>query len=217
MTFSAGLFVSLEGCEGCGKSTQAKILYNKLLSINIPAILTREPGGTPLGNQVRDLLKVQRNFNINPLAELFLFATARIQLVQDVIKPALFSGKVVICDRFADSTAVYQGYGRGLDLTLIESINKIATGELQPDITLLLDTSPELGLQRKRNSKDDRFERENADFHRKIRDGYLEMAQKEPVRWFVLKPGQTIEEVSKLIWQYLLPFLKHKYPDMKYD
>jgi dTMP kinase len=212
MKNSRGFFITFEGCEGCGKSTQTRLLYNKLQNDKIATVLTQEPGGTPLGNKVRSLLKVKRNIDISPLAELFLFNSCRSQLVADVINPALDSGKVVICDRFADSTLVYQGYGRGLDLKLITSVNAIATGGLEPDLTVLLDTDPELGLQRKRNSADDRFEAENIAFHRKIRDGYLNLAQKKPGRWLVVESGQTIAQISGIIWERIAPIIQNLYP-----
>jgi dTMP kinase len=212
MKNSRGFFITFEGCEGCGKSTQTRLLYNKLQNDKIATVLTQEPGGTPLGNKVRSLLKVKRNIDISPLAELFLFNSCRSQLVADVINPALDSGKVVICDRFADSTLVYQGYGRGLDLKLITSVNAIATGGLEPDLTVLLDTDPELGLQRKHNSADDRFEAENIAFHRKIRDGYLNLAQKKPGRWLVVESGQTIAQISGIIWERIAPIIQNLYP-----
>jgi dTMP kinase len=212
MTNSRGFFITFEGCEGCGKSTQTRLLNKRLHNYKIPTVLTQEPGGTPLGNKVRDLLKVKRNINISPLAELFLFVSCRSQLIADVINPALNSGKVVICDRFTDSTLVYQGYGRGLDLKLITSVNTMATGGLEPDLTVLLDTVPELGLQRKSNSADDRFEAENIAFHRKIREGYLNLAQDKPGRWLVVGSGQTIECISEIIWERLAPIIHSRYP-----
>jgi dTMP kinase len=212
MKNSRGFFITFEGCEGCGKSTQTRLLCNRLQHNKIATVLTQEPGGTSLGNKVRSLLKVKRNIDISPLAELFLFNSCRSQLVADVINPALDSGKVVICDRFADSTLVYQGYGRGLDLKLITSVNAIATGGLEPDLTVLLDTDPELGLQRKRNSADDRFEAENIAFHCKIRDGYLNLAQKKPGRWLVVESGQTIAHISDIIWDRIIPIIHSRYP-----
>jgi dTMP kinase len=212
MTKNRGLFITFEGCEGCGKSTQTRLLYDRLQTRKIPVVLTQEPGGTPLGNRVRNLLKVKRDININPLAELFLFISCRSQLVADVINPALNSGQVVICDRFTDSTLVYQGYGRGLDLKLITSVNAIATGGLEPDLTVLLDTEPGLGLRRKHNSADDRFEAENIAFHHKIREGYLKLAQEKPGRWLVVEPGQTIENVSGIIWERIAPIIHSRYP-----
>jgi len=212
MTSYPGLFITLEGCEGCGKSTQARLLYNMLRQLGLPCILTHEPGGTPLGNKIRDLLKVKRYFHIAAEAELFLFAASRFQLVSDVILPALSSGKVVVCDRFSDSTFVYQGYGRGLDLKMIEEINNLAVGGLSPDITILLDAQAEIGLGRKHNSQEDRFEAENISFHQNIRNGYLYSAQRQPERWRVIQALQPPEEVSRLVWESLLPALQNRYP-----
>jgi len=212
MTNTSGYFITFEGCEGCGKSTQSKLLYNKLVSLKIKTVITQEPGGTPLGNKVRDLLKVKSTINISPMAELLLFNSCRTQLIADVIRPALISGQVVICDRFTDSTIVYQGYGRGLDLKLVSSVNEIATGGLAPDLTVLLDTDPAQGLKRKRNSAEDRFETEDLVFHRKIREGYLDLAKKQPDRWLLVPPGGTIERTSDVIWEHISPAIHKLYP-----
>lgn len=201
------MFITFEGCEGCGKSTQARLLYTNLLGRGIPCIFTLEPGGTPLGISVRDLLKVKRDFSISPEAELMLFNACRAQLVRDVIRPALSEGKVVVCDRFSDSTVVYQGHARGLDLNRIEYINNIATGGLKPDLTLLLDTQPELGLGRKRNIESDRFDDEDITFHRKVREGYMCEVKKEPARWHVIQAHQPIDVISKVILDIVLPHL----------
>ncbi|MBN1375941.1 MAG: dTMP kinase [Dehalococcoidia bacterium] len=212
MNISHGLFITFEGCEGCGKSTHSRLLYKRLLNMKIPAILTQEPGGTPLGMKVRELLKVRGTININPMAELLLFNSCRTQLISDVINPALAAGKVVICDRFADSTVVYQGYGRGLDMKLVFTINDIATGGLEPDLTILLDTEPATGLNRKRNSTEDRFEAEGLAFHNKIRNGYLELMRKKPGRWLLIEPGMTIEQISDIIWKGISPSIDQLHP-----
>ena len=203
-----GFLITFEGGEGCGKSTQARLLYQKLQQYNIPSLLTQEPGGTPLGNKIRSVLKVKRDFTISPLSELFLFAACRSQLIQDVIGPALDAGRVVVCDRFCDSTTVYQGFGRGLDLSLIDSVNTSATGGLKPDITILLDVLPEQGLQRKRKIQQDRFDSEQLSFHRKIREGYLNLAAKEPGRWLILQSHLPINKLSQLIWEHVRPLIK---------
>jgi len=203
-----GILITFEGGEGCGKSTQARLLYQKLQQHNIPSLLTQEPGGTPLGNKIRSVLKVKRDFNISPLSELFLFAACRSQLIQDVIGPALDSGIVVVCDRFSDSTTVYQGSGRGLDLSLIDSVNTSATGGLKPDVTILLDVLPEQGLQRKRKIDRDRFDSEELSFHRRIREGYLNLAAGEPKRWLVLQAGLPIGKLSQLTWEHIHRLIK---------
>lgn len=202
-----GLFITFEGGEGCGKSTQAKVLWNKFRQQNIPVVLAHEPGGTPLGNELRRLLKREKTNSISAQAELLLFAASRAQLRNEVILPALKEGRVVICDRFSHSTSAYQGYGRGLDLDLIEMINNWATQNLKPDITILLDTPPEKGLARKRIPKD-RFELEQISFHRRVRQGYLEMAASEPERWLVIDAMLSKRKVSTIIWEKVSGLLK---------
>jgi len=194
-----GLFITFEGGEGCGKSTQSRLLLKKLEQQNIPVVLTHEPGGTALGNELRKVLKRRRGSFISPQAELFLFVASRVQLVAELIRPALEDGKVVICDRFTYSTLVYQGYGRGLDLTAIEMVNNMATGNLNPDLIILLDISPEQGLARKRSLKD-RFELEDLSFHRRLREGYLKMAAAEPDRWLVIDASLPKGKIAEIIW-----------------
>ena len=194
------LFITFEGSEGCGKSTQAKALWRKLSQLSIPTELTHEPGGTPLGNQLRRVLKRRRQDEISPLAELLLFAACRIQLVTEVIRPSLQQGKVVICDRFTDSTTAYQGYGRGLDLETIKKTNDLATQGIKPNLTILLDIPTQKGLGRKQYSTNDRFESENIAFHNKVRDGYLKLATEEPKRWLVIDATLPRARIGKIIW-----------------
>ena len=194
------LFITFEGAEGCGKSTQARVLWHKLVRRGIPAVLTYEPGGTALGNRLRYVLKRRLQDKISPLAELFLFAACRIQIVNEVIRPGLEQGKVVICDRFADSTIVYQGYGRGLNLATIEDINDLATEGIKPHLTVLLDIPARKGLSRKGSRSNDRFEAENIAFHRKVRDGYLTLAAEEPERWLVIDATLPRAEIGKIVW-----------------
>jgi len=194
-----GLFITFEGGEGCGKSTQSRLLLKKLEQRNIPVVLTHEPGGTALGNELRKVLKRRRGSFISPQAELFLFVASRAQLVAELIRPALEEGKLVICDRFTYSTLVYQGYGRGLDLTAIEMVNNMATGNLNPDLIILLDISPEQGLARKRSLKD-RFELEDLSFHRRVREGYLKVAAAEPDRWLVIDASLPKGKIAEIIW-----------------
>src|SRR4030043_439724 len=170
------LFITFEGGERGGKSVQAKALYRKLAKMAIPVLLTHEPGGTPFGRRISRWLKWAKDTNISPLTELMLFNASRAQLVNDVIQPALKSGQVVISDRYADSTIVYQGYGRGLDLAMVKAVNKAATQGLTPDLTVLLDAPVEVCFARKGTSKRDRFEQEAIAFHRKVREGYLKLA-----------------------------------------
>jgi len=194
-----GLFITFEGGEGCGKSTQSSLLLKRLEQRNIPAVLTHEPGGTALGNELRKVLKRRRGSSISPQAELFLVAASRVQLVAEVIRPALEEGKVVICDRFTYSTLVYQGYGRGLQLSFVETVNNIATQNLKPDLTILLDISPEQGLARKRSLKD-RFELEDLSFHRRVREGYLKMVAAESERWLVIDASLPKGKITEIIW-----------------
>ncbi|MCK5123588.1 MAG: dTMP kinase, partial [Dehalococcoidia bacterium] len=185
--------------EGCGKSTHSRLLLKKLEQQNIPAVLTHEPGGTALGDELRRALKKRRDSFISPQAELFIVAASRAQLVAALIRPALQEGKVVICDRFTHSTMVYQGYGRGLDFTAIQMVNNMATLNLNPDLIILLDISPEQGLARKRRLKD-RFELEGLSFHRRVREGYLKMATAEPARWLVIDASLPKGKVAEIIW-----------------
>jgi len=193
------LFITFEGGEGCGKSTQSRLLLKKLEQQGIPTILTHEPGGTALGNEIRMLLKRKQGASISPQAELFLFAASRVQLVAELVRPALQEGKAVICDRFTYSTIVYQGYGRGLDLATVGMVNTMATGNLKPDLTILLDMPSEQGLERRRSSKD-RFELEDLSFHHRVREGYLKMAAAEPDRWLLIDASLAKAKIAEIIW-----------------
>jgi dTMP kinase len=195
------LFITFEGGEGSGKSVQARSLYRRLCRLSIPAIITREPGGTPPGERIARLLKWAQDTDISPMTELLLFNASRAQLVQEVIKTGLESGNIVICDRYADSTTAYQSYGRGLDLEMVMTINNTATQGLKPDLTVLLDITVEEGHARKAGKKQDRFEREDRAFHQRLREGYLKMASEEPERWLVIDASQSKAKISKIIWQ----------------
>jgi dTMP kinase len=172
-----------------------------LTRLNIPVVLLHEPGGTPLGSRIARSLKWAREVDISPLSELLLFNASRAQLVAEVICPELAGGKVVICDRYMDSTVVYQGYGRGLDMEIVRTINSIATGGLLPDLTVLLDVPVEEGFNRKGVSIRDRFEQEDISFHRKVRDGFLELASAEPQRWLVIDAAQSRKRIAGIIWE----------------
>jgi len=195
------LFITFEGGEGSGKSVQAKALFRRLSDLAVPVLLTHEPGGTPFGERIGRWLKWAQDAEISPLTELMLFNASRAQLVAEVIKPNIKSGKVVICDRYADSTTVYQGYGRGLELAMVKATNKAATQGLKPDLTILLDIAVEKGLARKMARKQDRFEQEVAAFHHRVREGYLKLAAAEPRRWLVIDASQSRREVSDVILQ----------------
>jgi dTMP kinase len=175
--------------------------------MNIPALLTHEPGVTPLGRKITRWLKWGKDMGISPMAELMLFNASRAQLVEEIIRPNLKSGRVVICDRYADSTTAYQSYGRGLDLNMVEAVNESAMQGMKPDLTVMLELSVEAGFGRKKGEKRDRFEQEAIDFHCRVRQGYLELAKKEPDRWLVVDAAQSREKIADVIWQkvsYLL-------------
>jgi dTMP kinase len=191
-------FIVFEGGDGSGKSTQARSLFRRLRRRGIKVLRTREPGGTPLGQSLRVLLKSGEP--MTPVSELLLFEAARAQLVQHVIRPFLEQGGVVIADRFTSSTMAYQGYGRGLDRGLIESLNREATGGLEPDLTVLLDLPVETALARKGGGNGDTFDAAPVDFHRKIRRGYSTLAASNPGGWLVLDGQRPPEELGREIW-----------------
>ncbi len=195
------LFITFEGGEGGGKSVQARALYRRLSKLNIPVLLTHEPGGTPFGKRIGRWLKWAQNTDISPLTELMLFNASRAQLVAEVIKPALANGKVVISDRFDDSTTVYQGYGRKLDLPMVKAVNRAATGGVTPTLTVLLDAPVETCFARKGECKRDRFEQEAIAFHNRVREGYLKLAKEEPKRWLVVDASQSKARIAEIVWQ----------------
>ncbi len=194
-------FITFEGGEGCGKSTQSKMLFNRFKKLSIPALLIHEPGITTLGKKVTKLLKWSKDINISPLAELLLFNVSRAQLVTEVIKPNLKKGTIVICDRYADSTTAYQGYGRGLDLNTVKAANKIGTQGVIPDLTILLDIPVEVGFKRNQDKKPDRFETEDVKFHQRVREGYLKLAKAEPKRWLAIDATKGKKDIAGIIWQ----------------
>lgn len=194
------LFITFEGGEGSGKTVQARALYGRLSRLAVPALLTHEPGGTSLGRKLARWLKWTQDTGISPMTELLMFNASRAQLVEEVIQPSLKSGKVVICDRYADSTTAYQSYGRGLDLEMVRTINTVATRGLKPNLTVLLDIPAEAGLFRKRAKRRDRFEQEDIAFHRRVREGYLKMAAGDPERWLVVDASQSKEKIKEIIW-----------------
>ena len=200
------LFITFEGGEGSGKSTQAHRLYRRLNQLAIPALLTHEPGVTAIGKKVTRWLKWHHELAISPLTELLLFNVSRAQLVTEVIRPALESGQIVICDRFADSSVAYQGYGRGINIDVVKKTNEIATSSLQPDLAFLLDMPVEKAFLRKQD-KQDRFEMEDPEFHRRVRQGFLSMAESEPERWCVIDGTLEKEEIADIIWEKVRPLL----------
>lgn len=211
-----GLFVTFEGIEGCGKSTQINLLKEILSKKNISFSTTREPGGTAIGAKIRSILLDNNNCDIKPETELLLYAADRAQHIESVIKPALLSGEVLICDRYMDATTAYQGNARELDNELIYSLNRIASSGLTPDITFLIDCPVEIGLARAiRRSEDDapeemRFEREELSFHQKVREGYLKIAESEPERVKVINGNRPLEEVHEELVGIFMAALKNK-------
>ena len=193
-----GVFITLEGPEGAGKTVLARRLSDALTKAGRRVLLTREPGGTDLGERVRALLleRSSGELSIEPRADALLFNAARAQLVAEVIRPALERGDVVLCARFADSTLAYQGYGAGLPLDELRSIAAVATGGLEPDRTVLLDVDPEVGLRRKSPGARNRFEASfDLEFHHRVRDGFLDLAKAEPGRWRVVDSTRHVDAV----------------------
>lgn len=206
-----GLFISFEGIEGSGKSTQARLLAEALEKEGCATVLTEEPGGTEISQAIRGLLLDVRHGAMDPVAELFLYAAARRQHVTELIAPSLAGGKVVITDRFSDSTRAYQGDGRGLDPAVIEAIDDAATGGLRPHLTLLLDMDVEAGLRRNRKAeKSDRFELEAVAFHERVRRGYLKIQKAEPARVRLISAEGAIDEVRRAVLAAAMGFIKSR-------
>ena len=198
-------FIVFEGGDGSGKTTQARALFRRLQSQGCPSLLTHEPGGTPLGESLRRRLKARRDLSHH--SELFLFAAARAQLMQSVVSPALREGITVVCDRYTASTVAYQGYGRGIDLGLIDQVNRAATGGLSPDLIVLLDLPFELAVTRRGKSARDVYDSAPMEFHGKVREGYLSQAAQDSSRWLVLDATRGRGELTKEIWNKLQPLL----------
>ncbi len=200
-----GLFITFEGGEGCGKSTQIAALKARLEAMGKTVVQTREPGGTPLGESVRNLLQYDdAGQGMSPEAELLLFAASRAQHVRELVAPAIAEGQIVLCDRFLDSTTVYQGVARAIDSKKVDTINQFAIGDTKPDLTILIDLPPEIGLARvhaRSNGKLDRMEKEAIEFFQAVRQGYLDLAKSEPKRFLVLDGSQSVEELETQIWQ----------------
>ena len=208
------MFITLEGPEGSGKSSQLPDLAEFLSGQGWDVLTTREPGGTPIGDQIRQILMRLDNQELHPRTEILLFLASRAQLVEQVIKPALREGKLVLCDRFGDSTMAYQGYGHGLNLDTLRTMLDFATDKLKPDLTLLLDVDVETGLQRKR--KEDEWNRLDAyalAFHQRVREGYHELCRQEPERWRVIDAMQPKEAVQLALRQAVMQFLQEKIND----
>jgi len=193
-----GKFITFEGSEGCGKSTQSRMLYAYLKGRGYSVIYAREPGGTKVCEKIRKILLDPGNKNMNPGCEMLLYMAARAQIVNEVIRPALAKGKIVISDRFLDSTVAYQGYGLGVDIQTIKAIGNFATGGIKPDLTLFLDLPAEKGLKRCGNIKD-RIEQRSLAYHRRVRNGYLKLAAREPKRIKVVKVQKLMSVTQRKI------------------
>ena len=196
------MFITLEGPEGAGKTTQLRALADFLRGCGYDVVTTREPGGTAIGDQIRHVLHDTANVAMSPTAEVLLYAASRAQLVAEVIQPALAAGRVVLCDRYADSTMAYQGYGRGLDRDALAALTAVATGGLRPDLTLLLDLDVARGLARRRDEGEEmnRLDLETIEFHRRVRTGYLALAAAEPARWQLIdadRPPAAIQDTLR--------------------
>jgi dTMP kinase len=202
-----GFFITFEGPEGSGKSTQSNRLEVRLNLAGVVTVTVREPGGTELGEQVRKTLLGFNRLKVSSWSEACLFSAARAQLATEVIGPTLQAGHVVICDRYSDSTMAYQGYGRGLDLQLLRALQDAVTGGVRPQLTFLLDLPVEEGLQRIPQEHRDRLDREVMDFHRRVREGYQQLAAKEPDRWVTVDarraPDNVADEVFTAALQHL--------------
>ena len=196
-----GRFVTFEGGEGSGKSTQVARLAAGLRAIGLDPLVTREPGGTPVAEGIRALLLDPERRPV-PLAEAFLMEASRAQLVETVIRPALAAGRIVLCDRYGDSTLAYQGAGRGLDPEMLAGWNRAATGGLEPELTLLFDIDPGQGLERRRGAAgaQNRLDREPVEFHHRVRARYLELAAARPDRWVVLDASLRTDELEAKVW-----------------
>lgn len=209
------MFITFEGIEGCGKSTQIKFLAEYLRIQGQEVLLTREPGGCSIADQIRSMLLDAANREMVPVTELMLYASARAQHVAEVIQPALKRQTLVLCDRFSDATRAYQAFGRGIERQTIETLNSLACSGLDPDVTVLLDCPVEVGLQRARQRiegssgpREERFELESLAFHQKVRDGYLQLAAEEPQRFIVIDAQGTPEQIAERIQGEIVRRLK---------
>ena len=210
-----GKFITFEGVEGSGKTTQATLFSGYLRNKGLGVVETRDPGGTALGEEIRKLLLSPFNSVPTPIAELLLFLAARAQLVTEIIVPAVEAGRWVVCDRFSDSTLAYQGYARAIGAKVVRTLNETATGGLNPDMTVLLDIDVEKGIKRalaekgefSKDKEGDRMEKEAEEFHRLVRKGYLELAEQEPERIKLISASGTIQEVQDIVTSLVEPFL----------
>jgi dTMP kinase len=207
-----GLFITLEGIDGCGKSTQRNMLAQRIKERGVEVVITREPGGTEIGEDIRTLLISDASVHIAPTTELLLYVAARAQHVAELIRPALEAGRIVISDRYTDSTVAFQGYGRGLDPEIIETLNTFATAGLVPDLTIVFDLDPALA-QTRLGSRPvggllGAFDEQHADFHQRMRAGYLKMAKNDPSRIRLIDASGAVEETHSKVMALVLPLLR---------
>lgn len=214
---AAGVFITIEGGDGAGKTTQATLLRRRLEAAGRKVVLTRDPGGTPVGEEIRAILLVAAMregrsgspSSLAPQTEALLFEASRAQLVRDVIRPALERGEIVVCDRYSDSTLAYQGYGRGLDIEALEAADRLATGGLKPHLSVFLDLPVETALGRKgEREEQDHVGGQSRDFHERVRRGFAELAAKEPRRWLVVDATLPVDTIADVIWERVQSVLK---------
>lgn len=193
------MFITFEGPDGSGKTTQMRKLIPVLQEKGLDIVQTREPGGTDIGDQIRSVIMNMKNKSMHPRTEILLFCSSRAQLVEELIRPSLAEGKLILCDRYADSTMAYQGYGHGLDRDLLSKLLDFATGGLKPDLTLLFDISAEAGLRRRLSNHEEwnRMDDYALQFHERVRNGYLAMAAAEPERWTVINADRSPDEIHE--------------------
>lgn len=210
-----GYFITFEGVEGCGKTTQIRLLAEQLTSSGRHVTLTREPGGCAIADKIRAILLDAGNRGMSSLTELLLYAAARAQHVTEVIAPALEAGSIVLCDRFTDATVAYQSCGRGIERATIDLLNTLACGEIRPDLTILIDCDAATGLERARRRinassgpREERFELEALAFHQRVRDGYRELASREPARFLMIDGSDSIDQIAGNIARHVTERLK---------
>ena len=202
MDLVSGKFITFEGSEGSGKSTQAALVLEYLKSTKVPVVLLREPGGVKISESIRKLLLDLNSAGMGDECETLLYMAARAQMVKEVLEPQLKAGKIILCDRFLDSTIAYQGFGNGIDIKTIEQLGLFATKGLVPDLTILFDIQPEKGLSRAGDKKD-RIESRSLDYHKRVRNGYLELSKQYPARIKVIKVDAGVEDISKKVKPYI--------------